>query len=106
MACDTILLGLTVSGALVTTVDGSMAMLRLDSIVLRLSGIAVMRLDSIALRLSGMAVMRLGGIAVMVATLRLSNSCQATTGGLCETSMSFMEFGRAGIASSKALAEA
>ena len=92
------MLGLTVSGGLVTTVDGSMAVFRLDSIVLRLGGIAVMRLDSIALRLSG--------IAVMVATLRLSNSCQATTVGLCETSTSFMEFGGAGVASTKALSEA
>ena len=95
LVCDTVLLGLTVSSAVLATVAGSLAVMRLNGIALRLGVIAMLRLGVIAtLRLSKMT------------TLRLSKSGQATTLGLFDTSTSFMEFGRARVTSSKALAEA
>ena len=87
VVCDTVLLGLTVSIAVMATVAGSMAVMRLNSIALRLGVIATMRLSKMT-------------------TLRFGNSRQATTLRLFDTAMSFMEFGRARVASSKALAEA
>ena len=85
--CDTVMLGLTVSVAVMATVIGSMAVMRLNGIALRLGVIATLRLSKMT-------------------TLRLSKSGQATTLWLFDTSTSFMEFGRARVASSKALAEA
>ena len=87
LVCDTVLLGLTVSSAVLATVAGSLAVMRLNGIALRLGVVATLRLSKMT-------------------TLRLGKSGQSTTLGLFDTSTSFMEFGRAGVASSKALAEA